>query len=652
MWIVVYAPQDLAGKIILWSSLDHLVDNWDGILVTMGDFNEVRAAEERFGSCFNERQATLFNSFITNSSLIDVSLGGLILEKGHPDHRPILLNDHVVDFGPIPFRFYHSWLDLEGFHNLVVDTWRNDGIVHANGLISFKKKLQNLKYAIREWISTRRIKAHNLKKDHSQRLAHIDLMIDQDGEWIDDPNYIKADFVDHFSKCFVHTNGHPPSLERDMPNTISSDQCQFLERNVSKDEIKRSVWDCGSDRAPGPDGFTFKFFTTFWDLIEEDVYRFVQEFFNSGNFPNACNSSFIALIPKVSNSKLVSDFRPISLIGCQYKIIGKILANRLSMVIGSCVSPEQSAFIKGRNILDGPLILNEVMAWFRKRKKQLMIFKVDFEKAFDSVRWDFLDVVIDKLGFSSKWRFWIKGCLHNARASILVNGSPTVEFEISRGLRQGDPLSPFLFILAMEGLHSLICKATHLGIYTGTHVGDNNLIVATMAKTLGCEASKLPFKYLGVPVGCNMARCHNWDAIVQKFSSKLLHWNARLLSVGGRLSLIKAVLGNLPTYYMSLYKMPVTIYNKLESMRSQFFIGGDQGSKKMAWTRWNTCMASKQKGGLGIGSINALNVGLLFKWLWRFLSQSSDLWISVIKEIHGFHGDIFDSSSYSSCLSP
>ncbi|GJU55992.1 RNA-directed DNA polymerase, eukaryota, reverse transcriptase zinc-binding domain protein [Tanacetum coccineum] len=336
-----------------------------------------------------------------------------------------------------------------------------------------------------------------------------------------------------------------------------------------------------------------------------------------------------------------------------------------------------------------------------------MIFKVDFEKTFDSARWDFLDVVMDKLGFGSKWRFWIKGCLRNARASILVNGSPTVEFEISRGLRQGDPLSPFLFILAMEGLHSLICKATHLGIYTGTHVGDNNLLlshliyaddvvffgdwsstnahnllcilqcfylvselklnthkssifgvcvsdasVATMAKTLGCEASKLPFKYLGVPVGCNTARCHNWDAIVRKFSSKLSHWNARLLSIGGHLSLINAVLGNLPTYYMSLYKMPVAIYNKLESMRSQFFIGGDQGSKKMAWTQWNTCMASKQKGGLGIGSINALNVGLLFKWLWRFLSQSSDLWISVIKEIYRFHGDIFYSSSYSSCLSP
>ncbi|GKC68524.1 putative RNA-directed DNA polymerase, eukaryota, reverse transcriptase zinc-binding domain protein [Tanacetum coccineum] len=663
MWIVVYAPQNLAAKITLWSTLVNLIDNWDGISVTMGDFNKVREADERFGSCFNERQASSFNSFITNSSLIDVSLGGRL------DHRPILLKEHVSDFGPTPFRFFHSWLELEGFHTLVVDTWKNDGIVHANDhsqrLAQIDVKIDqgcatdldllNRSKAIRILDDLNRLEAKDLAQkarikwaldgDENSSFFHATLRkkrrqqaikgILKDGEWIDDPNNIKTEFVDHFRKRFLQ--------------------------------------DCEGDRAPGPDGFTFKFFTTFWDLLEEDVVRFVQEFFNSGNFPKGCNSSFITLIPKVPSPKLVTDFCLISLIGCQYKIIGKILANRLSMVIGSCVSSKQSTFIKGRNILDGPLILNEVMAWYRKCKKQLMIFKVDFEKAFDSLSWDFLDLVIDKLGFSSKWRFWIQDCLRHARAFILVNGSPTVEFEISRGLRQGDPLSPFLFILAMEGLHSLICKAIHLGIYTGAHVGDNNLIlsyliyaddvifigewsssnahnllcilrcfylvsglkinihkssifgvcvsddsVSNMAKVLGCGAFKLPLKYLGVPVGCNMARCHNWDAIVQKFSSKLTHWNARLLFVGGRLSLIKTVLG----------------------------------VKKMVWVRWNSCMASKQKGGLGIGSIHALNVGLLFKWIWRFLSQSSDLWISVIKEIHGLHGGISDPSSYSSCLSP
>ncbi|GKC99102.1 putative RNA-directed DNA polymerase, eukaryota, reverse transcriptase zinc-binding domain protein [Tanacetum coccineum] len=356
----------------------------------------------------------------------------------------------------------------EGFHNLVVDTRNNDGIVEANGLVSFKKKLQHLKRVIRDWIATKRSDSSKLKKEHLSHLSSIDVLIDR-GRATDLDLLNRRDSI---------------RLLGDLDRIEATDLAQkarikeFLERSFSRDEIKRAVWDCGGDRAPGPDGFTFKFFTTFWDILESDVIRFVQEFFLTGSFPKGCNSSFIALIPKVFNATLITDFRPISLIGCQYKIVGKILANRLSMVIGSCISPEQSAFIKGRNILDGPLILNEVIEWYRKRKKQLMIFKVDFEKAFDSLRWDFLYLVMAKLGFGIRWRNWIKGCLRHARSSVLVNGSPTVEFEISKGLRQDDPLSPFLFILAMEGLHALICKALNCGINTGAYIEKDNLRIS------------------------------------------------------------------------------------------------------------------------------------------------------------------------------
>ncbi|GKB14046.1 hypothetical protein Tco_0847969 [Tanacetum coccineum] len=252
MWIVVYAPQNLAAKITLWSTLVNLIDNWDGISVTMGDFNKVREADERFGSCFNERQASSFNSFITNSSLIDVSLGGRL------DHRPILLKEHVSDFGPTPFRFFHSWLELEGFHTLVVDTWKNDGIVHANDhsqrLAQIDVKIDqgcatdldllNRSKAIRILDDLNRLEAKDLAQkarikwaldgDENSSFFHATLRkkrrqqaikgILKDGEWIDDPNNIKTEFVDHFRKRFLQVSGHPSSLEGDMPNILSFDQ--------------------------------------------------------------------------------------------------------------------------------------------------------------------------------------------------------------------------------------------------------------------------------------------------------------------------------------------------------------------------------------------------------------------------------------------
>ena len=207
-WINIYAPQDLPSKIALWSSLSDLINSWDGISVLMGDFNEVRDACERYGSVFSDRQANFFNEFINEASLIDIPLGGynftwtdkwgskmskldrflasenffeyfphskgIVLEKGIPDHRPILLKESQIDYGPTPFRFFHSWLELEGFHDLVTHTWNNDGIAHANGLVLFKKKLQNLKKAIREWVGSKKSESFALKKEHQKRLSTVD----------------------------------------------------------------------------------------------------------------------------------------------------------------------------------------------------------------------------------------------------------------------------------------------------------------------------------------------------------------------------------------------------------------------------------------------------------------------------------------------
>nr|GEX94269.1 RNA-directed DNA polymerase, eukaryota, reverse transcriptase zinc-binding domain protein [Tanacetum cinerariifolium] len=307
-----------------------------------------------------------------------------------------------------------------------------------------------------------------------------------------------------------------------------------------------------------------------------------------GNDPGKLRATPDLLIRGVkSNRSLLNDFRPISLVGRQYKIIGKILANRLSYVIDDLISQEQSAFVKGRQIMEGPIILNEVISWYKAKKEKAILFKVDFQKAFDSVRWDHLDDIVDKFGFGHTWHHWIKSCLYSSKASILVNGSPTDDFSFHRGLRQGDPLSPFLLILVMESLRISFQRLIDRGMFTLITVGHNNHVsishlfyaddvmfigkwslenvnalmlmlhcfflasglkinvqkssiagigvlsstVHNMTAMFGCSASKLPFSYLGVNVGANMKRVSSWDVVINKVTAKLSSWKAKTLSV-------------------------------------------------------------------------------------------------------------------------
>nr|GEZ44607.1 hypothetical protein [Tanacetum cinerariifolium] len=663
-WINVYAPQNLSSKIDLWNSLLSLTASWDGVVVMMGDFNEVRNAEERHGSNFNDMHAKIFNNFIDGASLIDVPLGGYNFTWTDKWGSKMSKLDRFLVSNNFHDSFPHA-TEMERFKVLVEQTWKNDGIINDCKVVLLKKSFKISKKSIRSWIGSKRTETFALKKTHQALLSSIDVKIDlgtaneddfrirkeslkilgdleraeladvsqkvkakwalegdenscffhnylkkkrrqlairgilKDGNWIEDPSIVKSEFMGHFMARFQQSEGIIPVLDSNYISPISHGQRDLLERPFSRDEIKLAVWDCGGDKASGPDGFSFKFFTFFWDLVENDVVNFMHEFFHTSLFPQGCNSSFIALILKVANAKTVSEFRPINLIGCQYKIIGKLLANKIRVVIGHCVNPVHSAFIK-----------------------------VDFEKAFDSIRWDYLDLVLEKLGFGCRWRSWIKYCLHSARSSVLVNGSPTDDFELHRGLRQGDPLSHFLFILAMEGLHAYTSKAESLGLFKGCSVGRDNLHishlmyaddvifigewswsnarnlisllrcfflisglrinihkslvigigvsddeVSYMENIIGCGTFKLPLKYLGVPVGCNMSRSSNWNAIIQKFYSKLSSWKARLLSVRGRLTLIRSVLNSLLIYYLSIYQVPSSVRKKLEAMRNSFFIG-------------------------------------------------------------------------------
>ncbi|GKA42629.1 hypothetical protein Tco_0735289, partial [Tanacetum coccineum] len=359
--------------------------------------------------------------FLVSESLLSVypNINAITLERYLSDHRPILLRENHYDYGPTPFRFYHHWLEIDGFSKLVEDIWKDSPYGHFENLKIFGKdslvgdnscpiidgELEAIDLIIDKGQGNEDVirsradimnQLHNCNKLDSMEAAQKAKVkwavegdensgffhgiinkkrnirsirgVMVDGTWIDNPKNVKKEFLDHFSKRFCKPGEPMATLQMEFPNQIQLDQRNELESDVSNDEIKKAVWECGTDKAPGPDGFTFGFFRHFWHLVEKEVQDAVRYFFYSNDLPNGCNSSFIALIPKIPDANLVKDFRPISLIGSIYKIIAKILTNRLVCVMGGIVNEVQSAFIEDRQILDGPFILNEMLSWWISRK--------------------------------------------------------------------------------------------------------------------------------------------------------------------------------------------------------------------------------------------------------------------------------------------
>ena len=205
----------------------------------------------------------------------------------------------------------------------------------------------------------------------------------------------------------------------------------------------------------------------------------IQAFFHSGSLLKAFNHAFITLIPKLPNPEEVSHFRPISLCNVFYKIISKVLVNRLKPIMDSIITPFQNAFIKGRNITDNILLAHEiidVVGKKRRKRDSYGVLKIDMSKAYDRVNWNFLKAVLTVMRFDPKWIRWIMECVTTVEYTLLINGSMTRSFKPSQGLRQGDPLSPYLFLMCANILSISLTHAEALKKIRGIKVGKNGLV--------------------------------------------------------------------------------------------------------------------------------------------------------------------------------
>jgi hypothetical protein len=248
---------------------------------------------------------------------------------------------------------------------------------------------------------------------------------------------------------------------------------ELLDRSFKEEEVERALFQMSPHKSPGPDGFTAGFFQKHWALVKDSVTAAVLGFLEGGQMNGVINQTVLVLIPKVAHPQELTQFRPISLCNVIYKICSKTMANRMRLILDDIISEEQSAFVLGRLITDNVLIAYECIhyLWKKKGKTGACAVKLDMAKAYDRVDWNYLRAIMEALGFSDRWCALVMRCVTSVSFPVRVNGKFSPTFLSTRGIRQGDPISPYLFLLCEEGLTSLLKARGPLFLSRGIRVG-------------------------------------------------------------------------------------------------------------------------------------------------------------------------------------
>eukprot|EP00253_Pinus_taeda_P010222 PITA_10222 len=591
--------------------------------------------------------ASRLDRFLVSETIMnrDVFIEAKIMPALGSDHWSIRLEvDIKANLGKKPFRFETFWLrhldfvgkleewwqqstaqgrEMEEIQQKIINEGRTEESSVKEGIILGKLEerrkqeevLRRQKSRIK-WLregERNTIFFHQAMVHHRQRNKIFSIK-NENGERIMEQKGIEGVLMDYHKGILTE-----PQVDRSeairkicrvIPRMVTEDQNKSLMRAASLDAVEEVVMSMKKGIAPGPDGFTVDFYQVGWHFLSKEILDLVEESQMNQKVWTALNSTFFSLIPKTDNAEDAKGFRPISLCNFIYKIISSLMAKRLKPLLEKLISPEQTGFVEGRQILDGLVVTQEVIHSMKTKKQKGMMIKLDLSKAYDRVIWQYLEEILRSFGFSNRWISWVLSCISTPNFSILVNGTPSKTFKASRGIRQGNPISPFLFILAAEGLGRYLKQERVVGNIKGLRLWGNDLPIThqqfvddimlfgeptvwevrnlkrtldlfaeasgmeinkdksctfifntveivkrNLSRLLGFKQGDLPTKYLGNILDYSSKRLKNWQGILDKLTSRIANWTFRTLNMAGTIVLVKSVLQAIPIYPL-LWQFP------------------------------------------------------------------------------------------------
>ena len=289
-------------------------------------------------------------------------------------------------------------------------------------------------------------------------------MTDTSGRWCTDTGEIASIAEEYYKRFFTALNNlNTGDVLASVDRVVTGEIASNLVRPYTKEEVQTALFQMRPSKAPGPDDMSSFFFQRFWHIVGQDVTKAVLSILHSGRYLHKMNYTHLVLIPKKSNPQNITENRPISLGNVVSRLISNVVANRVKPMLPCVTSDSQSAFVLGRLITDNTTIAFEMVhrVWNRRwGKVGHMTVKLDISKAYDRVEWDFLEKIMTSLGFPVQWMNLATSTVRSALYSVIVNGELCGYITPSRGIKQGDPLSPYLFLLCAKGLSSLLRRAT------------------------------------------------------------------------------------------------------------------------------------------------------------------------------------------------